>query len=112
MMMVTRSHVGLAALLSILLVNAPAFAADESNGVQQIEGGAKQIGGGVEEAAKGIGTTVVRGAKTAGERITAAENSAEPAAKRAWRQATSAAVSFGHSVRNFFTNLGGAGGAQ
>src|SRR6267143_876384 len=65
MTMVTRSHVGLAALLSILLVNAPAFAADESNGVQQIEGGAKQIGGGVEEAAKGLGTTVVHGAKTA-----------------------------------------------
>jgi hypothetical protein len=112
MAMVTRSHVGLAALLSILLVNAPAFAADQSTGVQQIEGGARQIGGSVEEAAKGIGTTVVNGAKTAGEKITTAENAAEPAAKRAWSQATNAAVSFGHSVRNFFTRLGEAGGTQ
>jgi hypothetical protein len=110
--MVTRSPVGLVALLSILLVNVPAFAADESNGVQQIEGGARQIGGGVEEAAKGIGTTVVHGAKTAGERLTTAENAAEPQAKRAWSQATNAAVSFGHSVRNFFTTLGEAGGTQ
>ena len=49
-------------------------------GVQQIEGGARQIGGGV--------------------------------AKRAWSQATNAAVSFGHSVRNSFTTLGEAGGTQ
>jgi hypothetical protein len=110
--MVTRSHVGLVALLSILLVGAPAFAADESNGVQQIEGGAGRIGGGVEEAAKGIGTTVVQGAKTAGERITTAENAAEPAAKRAWSQATNAAVSFGHSVRNFVALAAGAAWAE
>jgi hypothetical protein len=38
--------------------------------------------------------------------------SAEPEVKRAWSQAKNAAVSFGHSVRNFFTNLGGARGAQ
>jgi hypothetical protein len=112
MTMVTKSRVGLATLLSILLVNGPAFAADESNGVQQIEGGARQIGGGVEETAKGLGTTVVHGAKTAGEKITTAENAAEPAAKRAWSQATNAAVSFGHSVTNFFTTLGNAGGTQ
>jgi hypothetical protein len=112
MTIVTKSHVGLAALLSILLVNAPAFAADESNGVQQLEGGARQIGGGVEETAKGLGTTVVHGAKTASEKITTAENAAEPAAKRAWSQATSAAVSFGDNVSNFFTTLGKAGGTQ
>ena len=112
MTVVTKSHVGLGPLLSILLVNGPAFAADESNGVQQIEGGARPIGGGVEEAAKGIGTTVVHGAKTADERLTTAENAAEPAAKRVWSEATNAAVSFGHSVRNFFSKLGEAGGTQ
>ena len=32
--------------------------------------------------------------------------------KRAWSQAKNAAVSLGHSVRNFFTNLGGARGAN
>jgi hypothetical protein len=36
----TESELG----VSILLVSAPAFAADESNGVQQLEGGARQIG--------------------------------------------------------------------
>ena len=36
----TESELG----ASILLVNAAAFAADESNGVQQLEGGARQIG--------------------------------------------------------------------
>jgi len=92
MRLVTKSHVGLVALLSILLVNAPAFAADEPGGVQQIEAGARRIGGGVEEAA--------------------AENAAEPAAKRAWSEATNAAVSFGDSVRNFFTTLGEARGTQ
>jgi hypothetical protein len=112
MRLVTKSHVGLVALLSILLVNAPAFAADEPSGVQQIETGARRIGGGVEEAAKGIGATVVHGAKTADERLTTAENAAEPAAKTAWSEATNAAVSFGHSVRNFFTTLGEARGTQ
>jgi hypothetical protein len=107
MTMRSRSHIAWAALVSILLVNAPALAADESTGVQQIEGGARQIGGGVEAAAKGIGATVVRGAKTAGDTITRAGNAAEPDARTAWSQAKNAAVSFGHSVRNFFTNLRG-----
>ena len=40
MIVTTESELG----ASILLVNAAAFAADESNGVQQLEGGARQIG--------------------------------------------------------------------
>jgi hypothetical protein len=68
MTMMKRSRIGFAALLSLLLVNAPAFAADASSpreGAQQVESGAKQVGRGVE----GIGTTVVSGGKTAGDEI-------------------------------------------
>src|SRR5438128_3636168 len=99
MTMMKRSRMGLAALLSLLLVNAPAFAADESNAredTQQVD---------VEDATKGIGTIVVGGAKTAGDEIKGAGKAAEPEARAAWSHAKNAAVSFGHSVRNFFTTL-------
>ena len=97
MTMMKRSRIGFAALVSVLLLNAPAFAADESNareGAQQVESGAKQIGRDVEDATKGIGTTVVGSAKTAGDEI-----------KGAWSKAKNAAVSFGHRVKNFVTKL-------
>ncbi len=48
---------------------------------------------------------MVGGAKTAGDEITGAGKAAEPEAKRAWREAKNGAVSFGHSVKNFFTKL-------
>ena len=108
MTMMRMSRIGFAALLSLLLVNAPAFAADDSNarkGGQQVESGAKQVGGGVEDATKGIGTTVVGGAQTAGDEIKGAAKAAEPEAKMAWSKAKNGAVSFGHSVNNFFTKL-------
>jgi hypothetical protein len=97
-----------AALLSLLLVNARAFPAGESSareGAQQVEGGAKQVGRGVEDATKGIGTTVVDGVTTAGGEIEGAEKAAEPEAKRVWSKAKNGAVSVGHSVKNFFTKL-------
>ena len=108
MMMMKRSRIGFAALLSLLVVNAPAFAADQSNareGAQQVESGAKQVGTGVVDMTRGIGTTVVGGAKTAGDEIKTAGKAAEPAAGTAWSQAKNAAVSLGHSVKNFFTTL-------
>jgi hypothetical protein len=110
MTMMTRSRIGVAALVSLLLVNAPAIAADESSareGVQQVESGAQQVGRGVEDATKGIGTTVVGSAKTAGDAIKGAGKAAEPDATRAWRQAKHGAVSFGHSAKTFFTKLFG-----
>jgi hypothetical protein len=109
MTMMKGSRIRFAALLSLLLlVNAPAFAADESSareGAQQVESGAKHVGRGLEDATKGIGTAVVGGAKTAGDEITGAGKAAEPEAKRAWREARNGAESFGHSVKNFFTKL-------
>jgi len=98
---------GFVAVLA-LLIAAPASAADDTKGKEgaaQVESGAKQIGQGVQDTAKGIGKTVVGGAETAGEKIKEAGRAAEPEAKSAWTRTKEGAVSFGHSVKNFFTNL-------
>ena len=99
---------GFVALLALLLITAPASAADDSkakDGAAQVESGAKQIGRGVEDTAKGIGKTVVGGAETAGDKIKEAGRAAEPEAKSAWTKTQEGAVAFGRSVRNFFTSL-------
>jgi len=91
----------------------PAMAADESKvnaATRQVESGAKKIGQGkvgegVEETAKGIGNTVVEGAKFTGEKLKESGKAAEPEAKNAWTNARDGAVSFGHSVKNFFQRL-------
>lgn len=99
---------GLVAVLALLLISAPASAADDTKakeGAAQVESGAKQIGQGVQDTAKGVGKTVVGGAETAGEKIKEAGRAAEPEANSAWTRTKEGAVSFGHSVKNFFTNL-------
>lgn len=96
------------ALLALLAIAAPAGAADDTKareGAAQVESGAKQVGRGVEDTAKGIGKTVAGGAETAGDRIKEAGRAAEPEAKSAWSRTQEGAVSFGHSVKSFFTNL-------
>lgn len=104
----TSRLTGIVFVLALGLMVAPVPAAEESKarqGAQQVESGAKQIGQGIQETAKGIGKTVVGGAETAGEKIKDAGRAAEPEAKSAWVKTKEGAVSFGHSVRNFFTNL-------
>jgi hypothetical protein len=96
-----------------LLASDFAFAADDSKvkaGMEQVESGAKKIPGskigeGVEETAKGIGTTVSEGAQYSGEKLKEAGQAAEPPAKTAWGNARDSAVGFGHSVKGFFTKL-------
>ena len=91
----------------------PAMAADESKvnaATRQVESGAKKIGQGkigegVEETAKGIGNTVVEGAKFTGEKLKESGQAAEPQAKSAWANARNGAIAFGHSVKNFFQRL-------
>ena len=91
----------------------PAFAADETKvnaATRQVESGAKKIGQGkvgegVDETAKGIGNTVVEGAKFTGEKFKESGKAAEPQAKSAWSNARDGAVAFGYSVRNFFQRL-------
>jgi hypothetical protein len=88
----------------------PASAADDSkvkDATRQVESGAKTTGEGIKDTAKGVGSTVVEGAKTAGDKIKEAGRAAEPEAKNAWGQFKDSASSFGHSVKNFFKGLGG-----
>jgi hypothetical protein len=59
----------------------------------------------VEDTAKGVGNTVVEGAKYTGEKFKESSKAAEPEAKSAWHNARDGAVAFGHSVRNFFARL-------
>jgi hypothetical protein len=101
----------LASFASVLLVlgllgAGPAWAADDSKakqGAKQVESGAKQVGEGVVDTAKGVGKTVVGGVEVAGEKIKEAGEAAKPAAKSAWDNVRDGAVSFGHSVKTFFT---------
>jgi hypothetical protein len=87
----------------------PASAADDTkvkDATRQVESGARTTGEGIKETAKGVGTTVVEGAKTAGDKIKDAGRAAEPDARNAWDQFKDSASSFGHSVKNFFKGLG------
>jgi hypothetical protein len=98
---------------AVLLAALPALAADESKvnaATQQVETGAKQvgqgeIGKGVEQTAKGVGNTVVEGAKFTGEKFKDAGKAAEPPAKSTWDNVKDGTSSFGSTVKNFFTGL-------
>src|SRR5687768_5986121 len=100
--------VGIVALLA-----APAVAADDTKvkaATGQVESGAKKIGDGkvgdgVEQTAKGIGNTVVEGAKYTGEKLKESGKAAESEAKSTWSNLKETANSFGTSVKNFFTTL-------
>jgi hypothetical protein len=94
----------------------PATAADDSKvkaATGRVESGAKMIGDGkvgtgVEETAKGIGNTVVEGAKYTGEKLKESGQAAEPEARSAWSSLKDTANSFGTSVtsvKNFVTSL-------
>jgi hypothetical protein len=102
---------GVVALLGTTTL--PAVAADDSKvkaATNQVETGAKKIGegkvgDGVEETAKGIGSTVVEGAKYTGEKLKESGKAAEPEAKSTWSNLKDTANSFGTSVKTFFTKL-------
>lgn len=91
----------------------PAPAADDTKvkaATNQVESGAKKIGQGkvgegVEDTAKGIGKTVVEGAKFTGHKLEEAGKAAEPKAKSTWQSVKDGANSFGQSVKGFFTRL-------
>ena len=110
------------AILTVLTLGlTPALAADTTKvdaATKQVETGAKKIGDGkigegVEETAKGIGNTVVEGAKFTGEKFKEAakaakppaKSPAEPPAKSTWEKVKDGADSFGTSVKNFFSKL-------
>jgi hypothetical protein len=104
----------LALSLAVLLSPvASVRAADDSKvkaATGQVETGAKKIGGGkvgdgVEQTAKGIGNTVVEGAKYSGEKLKESGKAAEPEAKSTWHNMKDTANAFGATVKNFFTSL-------
>ena len=92
---------------------APVPAADRTEvdaATQQVQRGAGQIGQGkvlegAGETAKGIGNTVVEGAKYTGQKLGEAGQAAGPEAKTAWERTKEGAVAFGGSVRDFFGSL-------
>jgi len=110
-----------AALTLMLIVGgiaAPAGAADESkvkSATREVDAGAKQIGDGkvgtgVEQTAKGVGHTVVEGAKYTGDKFKESGQAASPPAKSAWQHLKDGSVkesadAFGSSVKSFFTRL-------
>ena len=96
-----------------LLAAGFAVAADDSKvkgATNQVKSGAKKIPDGkvvegVEETAKGVGNTVVEGAKYSGEKLKEAGRAAEPPAKSVWSNARDGAIGIGTTVKSFFTNL-------
>lgn len=99
--------------LALALSALPAGAADTSKvdaATRQVERGAHKmgqgkVGEGVEETAKGIGNTIVEGAKFTGEKFKEAGRAAEAPAKDAGDKAGDGLSSFGRSVTNFFRTL-------
>src|SRR5688572_30360304 len=102
----------LAALVATLSA-ATSFAAGDKkvqSATRQAEGGARmigegKIGPGVEETAKGVGNTVVEGAKYTGEKLKESAKAAEPQAKSSWESLKDSASAFGTSVKSFVTRL-------
>lgn len=92
---------------------APLVAADDAKvkaATRRVERGGKMIGSGkvgpgIEETAKGVGNTVVEGAKYSGNKLKASGKAAEPAAKGAWGSLKQSANAFGASVKRFFARL-------
>jgi hypothetical protein len=101
------------ALALVAVTVLPASAADTSKvkaGTRQVEEGAGKlrqgkVGAGVEETAKGIGTTVVEGAKFTGEKLRESGKAAESPAKSSWHSAKESAAAAGQSVKRFFARL-------
>jgi hypothetical protein len=92
---------------------APVMAADDAkvkSATRRVERGGKMIGdgkvsSGISETAKGVGDTVVEGAKYSGNKLKASGKAAQQPAKSAWASFKDGASSFGVSVKRFFARL-------
>jgi hypothetical protein len=104
------------AAMAIALITgsvAPVTAADDAkvkSATRRVERGGKMIGdgkvgSGISETAKGVGDTVVEGAKYSGNKLKASGKAAQQPAKSAWTSFKDSASSFGVSVKRFFTRL-------
>jgi hypothetical protein len=108
-----RAWVNGLALVVVAVWSFPACAASDPKlraATGQVESGAKkigqgQVGKGVEETAKGIGNTVVEGAKLTGRELKEAGREATPKMKSTWHHIKGGATSFGRGVKAFFGRL-------
>lgn len=109
----SRARITVAVLALVTLSAGGSLAADDTKvkaATRQVESGAKtigegKVGTGVEETAKGVGNTVVEGAKYTGDKLKESARAAEPQAKSAWSNLKDGANAFGSSVKSFFTRL-------
>jgi len=100
----------LLSLALLAVVPASTWASDRStlnDATREVERGATSIGEGIEQTAKGIGNTVIAGAKTAGARLEQAGTAAEPSARHAWTRVVQGASDVGRSVSGFSDRLFG-----
>jgi uncharacterized protein with LGFP repeats len=107
-------NTGIGAALAVALLTAPAAqAADISkvdSATRQVETGAKKMGDGkvmegAGETAKGVGNTVVEGAKYTGEKFKEAGQAADKPAKTTWQHMKEGGRAFAQTVSNFFSTL-------
>jgi hypothetical protein len=90
-----------------------ASAADDTKvkaATKQVEQGAGKIGKGkigegVDETARGIGKTVVEGARFTGQKFKESGKAAESQARTGWQDTKGGAIAFGQSVKSFFSRL-------
>ena len=102
--------IGLAVLMGLGLSGHLAYAVDPSQGgsvTKQVESGARQVGQGIAQMARGVGNTVVEGARVAGQRLQETEKSAQPQMGHAWDQVKDGAEAARASVQHFFRRLFG-----
>jgi hypothetical protein len=108
--------IALAALIAWMAAQVMAAAdAKVRSATREVQAGAQKIGDGkvgdgVEQTAKGVGHTVVEGAKFTGEKLKESGQVAKPPAKSAWAHLKDGSVkesanAFGSSVKSFFTRL-------
>jgi len=70
------------AVVLLAAVVSAGWAEDTKQATNQVVTGAKKVGEGVEQTAKGIGKTVTEGAKEAGDRLKTAGEDAKPVGDR------------------------------
>ena len=99
-----RSLAAMAALLGLLVAGDVGLSsAQGSPGPDQVTTGAKQIGQGVEKAAKGIGTTVTEGAKDVGRKLKPTADTLHDRAKGFGEALWGGMKSIGRTLAGVFT---------
>lgn len=89
-----------------LLLPGPTWAVDAKGGPDEVVEGAKEIGRGVEDTARGIGKTVTEGAKEVGNRAQDAAKQAEKEGKPVGDRLHDSAKAFGEAIWDGMKSVG------